>query len=98
MKKAKTVKEKGSEYEKVTKIWSANKFKTAKPSIRVESRPAKRLMTVVRGLQSYGNVKLREMAAEIQAAKIAVATAKQGVIEVQGDKLAQVKAWFAKQK
>ncbi len=68
-----------------------------KPVFRVEKRAGK-LVTVISGLHTYGDDRLSDIARQLKVSCGAGGTVKNGAIEIQGDKLAQIKAWFAKQK
>ncbi len=74
---------------------SPNSRKPASAMIRVEKRPARRLVTVISGLHTFGAVKLKKIAGDIKIAHGGVVEVRGGTIEMQGDKLAQAKAWFA---
>jgi translation initiation factor 1 len=65
--------------------------------IYLEKRAGK-VVTVVSGLHTYGEARLSGIARELKAALGAGGTLKNGVIEIQGDKAAQIKAWFNKSK
>ena len=64
--------------------------------IRLEKRAGK-AVTVVAGLHTYGSARLESIAKELKTSLGAGGTVKNGVIEIQGDKTAAVKTWFAKQ-
>jgi len=66
-----------------------------KPQFRIEKRNGK-AVTVIAGLHTYGADRLESIAKEIKTKCGCGGTVKNGQIEIQGDKLAQVKAWFAK--
>jgi translation initiation factor 1 len=66
------------------------------PKIRLEKRAGK-TVTVITGLHTYGELRLREIAATLKSALGAGGTVKNGAIEIQGDKVAAVAAWFARQ-
>lgn len=68
-----------------------------KPQIRIEKRNGK-AVTVIAGLHTYGAERLEKIARELKALCGAGGTVKDGKIEIQGDKLAQTKLWFEKQK
>lgn len=66
-----------------------------KPKIRLEKRVGKQV-TVISGLHTYGTDKLNAIAKELKSACGAGGTVKNGVIEIQGDKIAVIQAWFLK--
>jgi len=66
-----------------------------KPQFRIEKRNGK-AVTVIAGLHTYGADRLESIAKEIKTKCGCGGTVKNGCIEIQGDKLEQVKAWFAK--
>ena len=66
-----------------------------KPQIRLEKRNGK-LVTVIAGLHTYGAERLDKIARELKTSCGCGGTVKDGVIEIQGDKLIQVQAWFKK--
>jgi translation initiation factor 1 len=68
--------------------------KTPKPAIRREKRCGKQV-TVITGLHTYGSERLNAITKELKTTLGAGGTVKDGVIEIQGDKAAQVTAWFA---
>lgn len=67
-----------------------------KPKIRLEKRNGK-AVTVVSGLHTYGADRLDGIARKLKTRLGAGGTVKNGAIEIQGDKAAQVKDWFEKQ-
>ncbi len=67
------------------------------PKIRIEKRAGK-VVTVISGLHTYGSARLESIAKELKTTLGVGGTMKNGVIEIQGDKVAAVKAWFYKQK
>ncbi len=67
-----------------------------KPVIRLEKRVGK-YVTVVAGLHTYGAERLNAMAREWKTLCGAGGTVKNGVIEIQGDKVQLIRNWFAKQ-
>lgn len=67
-----------------------------KAVIRLEKRTGK-YVTVVSGLHTYGAERLDRMAREWKTLCGAGGTVKQGVIEIQGDKVKMLQGWFAKQ-
>lgn len=68
-----------------------------KPNIRLEKRSGK-AVTVIAGLHTYGSDRLNGMAKEWKAQFGTGGTVKDGVIEIQGDRVAAIKEWFAAQK
>ena len=66
-----------------------------KPVIRLEKRVGK-YVTVVSGLHTYGAERLNGMAKEWKTLCGAGGTVKNGVIEIQGDKLKVIQGWFLK--
>jgi len=66
-----------------------------KPKIRLEKRAGK-IVTVIAGLHTYGTKRLEAIAGELKSTLATGGTVKDGMIEIQGDKVAAVKAWFAK--
>ncbi|MDD5218715.1 MAG: translation initiation factor [Candidatus Omnitrophica bacterium] len=66
-----------------------------KPKIRVEKRAGKQV-TVIAGLHTYGAERLNAIARELKTTCGAGGTVKNGVIEIQGDKVVVVQAWFEK--
>ena len=67
------------------------------PKIRMEKRAGK-AVTVIAGLHTYGSDRLNAMAQELKAKLGAGGTVKNGVIEIQGDKVAAVQDWFKPKK
>lgn len=63
------------------------------PKIRIEKRAGK-AVTVISGLHTYGSGRLNIIARELKITLGAGGTVKNGVIEIQGDKVVPVKAWF----
>jgi predicted translation initiation factor SUI1 len=61
--------------------------------IRLEKRAGKSV-TVISGLHTYGSDRLNGMAKELKTTLGVGGTVKNGVIEIQGDKIVDVKAWF----
>lgn len=76
---------------------AGNTRKPAAAMIRIEKRPARRFVTVISGLHTFGSEKLKKIAGEIKTAHGGVVEVRGGAIEIQGDKLAEAKAWFASQ-
>jgi predicted translation initiation factor SUI1 len=64
-----------------------------KPKIRLEKRAGKQV-TVITGLHTYGTERLEAIARELKTRCGAGGTVKNGTIEIQGDKIAGVQAWF----
>lgn len=64
------------------------------PKIRLEKRAGKSV-TVITGMHTYGMQKLEAIARNLKTACGTGGTVKNGVIEIQGDKLAVVKAFFS---
>jgi translation initiation factor 1 len=72
--------------------------KDARPpraKFRIEKRLGK-AVTVIFGLESYGEERLNVIAKKLKTAFGAGGTVKNGAIEIQGDRLADAKAWFEK--
>ena len=68
---------------------------TPVPRIRLEKRQGK-AVTVVSGLHTYGSDRLEAMAKEWKAAFGCGGTVKDGVIEIQGDRVGRIRDWFSK--
>lgn len=66
-----------------------------RPKIRLEKRAGK-AVTVIAGLHTYGSKKLEMIAGELKSTLATGGTVKNGTIEIQGDKVLAVKAWFDK--
>ena len=66
------------------------------PKIRLEKRAGK-TVTVIFGLHTYGSARLEGIAKELKSTLGAGGTVKNGVIEIQGDKMVPVKNWFMNQ-
>lgn len=66
-----------------------------KPKIFLEKRMGKQV-TIISGFHTYGEARLNAIAKELKTSLGAGGTVKNGIIEIQGDKLAQVKKWFIK--
>ncbi len=64
------------------------------PKIRLEKRRGK-CVTVISGLHTYGFDRLDSMSREFKSLFGAGGTVKNGVIEIQGDRVEAVKCWFA---
>ena len=63
------------------------------PKIRLEKRAGKSV-TVIAGLHTYGSARLGAMAKELKTNFGVGGTVKNGTIEIQGDKVLPIKAWF----
>jgi translation initiation factor 1 len=63
--------------------------------VRLEKRAGKTI-TVIVGLHTYGTNRLETIARELKQTLGAGGTVKKGIIEIQGDKVVPVKAWFLK--
>lgn len=61
--------------------------------IRAEKRAGK-TVTVISGLHTYGSARLNIIARELKSTLGTGGTVKNGIIEIQGDKVAPVKTWF----
>jgi translation initiation factor 1 len=61
--------------------------------IRLEKR-AGNAVTVIAGLHTYGTARLQEMARELKLKFGTGGTLKDGKIEIQGDKVVLIRAWF----
>jgi len=59
----------------------------------LEKRAGK-AVTVISGLHTYGSGRLNIIARELKIALGAGGTVKNGIIEIQGDKVVPVKTWF----
>jgi len=66
------------------------------PKIRLEKRRGKSV-TVIAGLHTYGAKRLDNIARELKLLLGTGGTVKNGVIEIQGDKIEPIKAWLANQ-
>lgn len=73
------------------------KAEPPRAKFRMERRQGK-AVTVVFGLESYGTARLEAMARELKTAMGSGGTVKNGAIEIQGDRVEEVKAWFQKRK
>jgi translation initiation factor 1 len=67
------------------------------PKIRIEKRMGKGV-TVIAGLHTYGADRLEKIAKELKTLFGTGGTVKNGVIEIQGERAAEVKAWFEAKK
>ena len=63
------------------------------PKIRLEKRAGKSV-TIIAGLHTYGAKRLDDIARELKSILATGGTVKNGVIEIQGDKVAPIKSWF----
>jgi translation initiation factor 1 len=54
-------------------------------------------VTVIAGLHTYGSARLNAIAKELKSSFGAGGTVKNGAIEIQGDRIAAIKDWFAAQ-
>lgn len=61
--------------------------------IYLEKRSGK-VVTVISGLHTYGEARLNGIAKELKTALGVGGTLKNGVIEIQGDKVTQIKSWL----
>lgn len=68
------------------------------PKIRRENRPGGKYVTVIAGLHTYGAQRLEAMARDMKQAFGTGGTVKNGLIEIQGDKVDEIKEWFVKSK
>jgi translation initiation factor 1 len=66
------------------------------PKIRVEKRAGKKV-TIITGLHTYGEERLQALARALKTSCAAGGTLKNGIIEIQGDKVTIIQAWFKKQ-
>jgi predicted translation initiation factor SUI1 len=71
--------------------------RSPQPKVHVEKRSGKQV-TVITGLQTCGADRLNGIARELKIACGAGGTVKNGAIEIQGDKTAQVQNWLKKQR
>jgi len=67
------------------------------PKIRIEKRVG-RTITVIAGLHTYGDRRLNEIASTLKSMFGTGGTVKNGVIEIQGDRMDEIKAWFKEKK
>lgn len=70
-----------------------NNPNSPKPKIRLEKRCGKSV-TVIAGLHTYGSKRLDDIAARLKSKLGTGGTVKNGVIEIQGDKVVSVQEWF----
>jgi translation initiation factor 1 len=68
--------------------------RSPKPNVRLEKRMGK-AVTVVLGLHTYGTERLEQICKELKAKFGAGGTVKNGAIEIQGDRVAEIRAWLA---
>ncbi|MDD5428481.1 MAG: translation initiation factor [Candidatus Omnitrophica bacterium] len=71
-----------------------NNPRSPTPKIRLEKRMGK-AVTVISGLHTYGSKRLDAIAKELKTTLGTGGTVKNGTIEIQGDKVASIQAWFA---
>ena len=71
-----------------------NNPRSPAPKIRLEKRAGKSV-TVIAGLHTYGSKRLDAIARELKSSLATGGTVKNGAIEIQGNKVEPVKAWFA---
>jgi translation initiation factor 1 len=64
-----------------------------RPRIYLEKRGGKQV-TLVSGLHTYGEQRLNTIAKELKTSLGAGGTVKNGIIEIQGDKAENIKAYF----
>jgi translation initiation factor 1 len=69
---------------------------TPKPKIYAEKRGANQV-TIISGLHTYGEQRLNDIAKDLKTLLGAGGTVKNGIIEIQGDKTAQIKEWFKRE-
>lgn len=70
-----------------------NNPQSPKPKIYIEKRGGKQV-TIISGLHTYGEQRLNAIAKELKTTLAAGGTIKNGIIEIQGDKIQQVREWF----
>ncbi len=63
------------------------------PKIRLEKRRGK-TVTVISGLHTYGSSRLENIAKELKIRLGTGGTVKNGAIEIQGEKISDIKKWF----
>jgi len=61
--------------------------------IRLENRMGKKV-TTISGLHTYGANRLEMIARELKSTLATGGTVKNGTIEIQGDKVANIQRWF----
>ena len=64
-----------------------------KPKISIQKRRGK-IVTVISGLHTYGSARLEAIAKELKTSLGVGGTVKDGIIEIQGDKHKQIKAFL----
>lgn len=69
--------------------------RSPKPRVRLERRLGKEV-TVIAGLHTYGADRLDRMARELKKSYGCGGTVKDGVIELQGDRVETVREWLAR--
>ncbi|MEI7640297.1 MAG: translation initiation factor [bacterium] len=74
----------------------SNNPQSPKPKVRLENRKGKKV-TLISGLQTYGEPRLKLIASELKTFLGAGGTVKNGAIEIQGDKVDLIKKWIDKQ-
>ncbi|MBI3317130.1 MAG: translation initiation factor [Candidatus Omnitrophica bacterium] len=62
--------------------------------IRLEKRTGGKYVTVISGLHTYGSDRLNQIAREFKSKCGTGGTVKNGTIEIQGDKVQTIQAWF----
>ncbi|MFT5207143.1 MAG: translation initiation factor 1 [Candidatus Omnitrophota bacterium] len=67
------------------------------PKIRIEKRRGK-TMTVIAGLHTYGEMRLKKIAGTFKTMFGAGGAVKNGVIEIQGNHIDAIKDWFKENK
>lgn len=67
------------------------------PKIRLEKRCGKSV-TVIAGLHTYGAKRLDNIARELKSLLGTGGTVKNGVIEIQGDKIEPIKVWLTNER
>ena len=77
------------------KLLSTNP-QSPKPKVRLEKRMGKQV-TLLAGLSTYGDPRLKLIASELKSLLGAGGTVKNGTVEIQGDKVEAVKKWIAEQ-
>lgn len=70
--------------------------KSPKPKVKLEKRSGGKVVTSVSGLHTFGANRLNAMAKELKSKCGTGGTVKNGVIEIQGNKLTQVEEWIQK--
>lgn len=75
------------------KITINNNPRSPAPRIRLEKR-AEKAVTTISGLHTYGSKRLDAIARELKTAFGTGGTVKNGVIEIQGDKVAAIQGWL----